>query len=135
MDEPAPNLACAFEKAIVTRTCGCRYATRHNLNARQTISCQTKEGHKLCSKLLNQIRKSASFALGATHVPSALPHAKALQVQCGGLKGLKTALDGAEQNERVGDIYSLVKRAVRRFSSMHVLPEQEIVRSIASFGK
>ncbi len=135
MDEPGTNLACAFEKAIVSRTCGCRHANRHNLNARQTINCRSPEGQKLCANMLNQIRKSASFALGATQAPSALPHAKALQIQCGGLTGLQNALDRVEQNQRVRDIYSLVKRAVKRFSSPDQLPEQEIVRSIASFKK
>ena len=85
--------------------------------------------------MMNQIRKTASFALGSTQVPSALRNAKALQVQCGGLIGLQNALDKVEPNQRVRDVYSLVKRAVKRYGSHNELPEQEIVRSIASYQK
>lgn len=99
------------------------------------ISCQSEEGQKLCSEVLNQIRKSASFTLGSTQAPSALPHAKALQIQCGGLMGLQNALDKNEQNVRVSDISSLVKRAKKRFNKLHGFPEQEIVRSIAALKK
>lgn len=89
----------------------------------------------LCADMLNQIRKSASFALGSAQAPAALPHAKALQIQCGGLTGLQNALDQVEPNRRVSDIYSLVKRAIKRYSSLADLPEQDIVRGIASFKK
>lgn len=135
MDEPVSILACSFEKAIVSRSCGCRYANRHNVRSRQIINCQSEEGQKLCVDMLNQIRKSASFALGNAQAPSALPHAKALQIQCGGLTGLQNALDKVEQNQRVSDIYSLVKRAMKRYGSLGELPEQDIVRSIASFKR
>ena len=135
MDEPAAVAGCSFERAIVSRTCGCRHANRRNANARLTIHCQSREGQKLCAEMMNQIRKTASFALGSTQAPSALRHTEALKIQCGGLVGLQNALDKVEPNQRVRDIYSLVKRAMKRYSSLAELPEQEIVRSIASFDK
>lgn len=81
------------------------------------------------------MRKSASFTLGVAYSPSALPHAKAAKLQCGGLIGLQNALDQVVQNERVNDVYSLVQRALKRYGSLQALPEQDIVRSIASYKR
>ena len=129
------TLTCLFEKAILSRTCACRYAERNHIGSRPTITCQSSDGHKHCAQMLNYMRKSASFTLGVTYTPSALPHAKATQLQCGGLIGLQNALDKVVQNERVTDVYRLIQRALKRYGSMQDLPEQDIVRSIASYKK
>ena len=129
------TLTCLFEKAILSRTCACRYAERNHIGSRPTITCQSSDGHKHCAQMLNYMRKSASFTLGVTYTPSALPHAKATQLQCGGLIGLQNALDKVVQNERVNDVYGLIQRALKRYGSMQELPEQDIVRSIASYKK
>ena len=85
--------------------------------------------------MLNFMRKSASFTLGVSYTPSALPHPQAIKLQCGGLIGLQNALDKVVQNERVTDVYGLIQRALKRYGSWQDLPEQDIVRSIASYKK
>ncbi len=86
-------------------------------------------------ELLNHMRKSASFSLGVGHAPSALPDAKAVKLQCGGLIGLQNALDRVMETHLVSDIYSLVQRALKRYDSMQALPDQHIVRSIACYKR
>ena len=134
MDESL-TLTCLFEKAVLSRTCGCRYAERNHVGSRPTITCQSSNGHKHCAQVLNFMRKSASFTLGVTYTPSALPHTQATKLQCGGLIGLQNALDKVVQNERVADVYGLIQRALKRYGSLQELPEQDIVRSIASYKK
>ena len=68
-------------------------------------------------------------------MPNALPQAQAAKLQCGVLTGLQKALDKAAENNRVNNIYDTVQRALKRYGSLEALPDQDIIRSIASSGK
>ena len=132
MDDSLITLSCPFEKAILSRACACRYAKRNRVGCRQTVQCHAEHGYQDCADTLNQMRKSASFSLGAAHAPSALPLAKATKLQCGGLIGLQNALDKVVETTRVSDVYGLVQRALKRYGSPEEFPQQDIVRGIAS---
>jgi hypothetical protein len=135
MNDSFITLSCPFEKAILNRVCACRHARRNSVGSRQTVQCHAQQGCQDCADTLNHIRKSASFCLGLAHAPSALPHDKAAKLQCGGLIGLQNALDQVVESKHVNDIYSLVQRALKRYGSAEELPDQHIVRSIASYNK
>ncbi|MDH3281453.1 MAG: hypothetical protein OEQ18_10035, partial [Gammaproteobacteria bacterium] len=66
--------------------------------------------------------------------PAALPHAKALKIQCGGLLGLQRALDPYEESPRVNNIFGLVKRALLRYKDLPSFPFAEIVREVSTYS-
>lgn len=134
-NEPVAAPPCPFEKAVLSRTCACRHARRGSVGSRQTVCCHAEDGNRDCVGVLNRMRQSANFSLGVVHTPSALPHAKAVKLQCGGLIGLQNALDQVVKNQRVYDIYGLVQRALRRYGSPQGLPQQDMIRSIAAYRK
>lgn len=131
--EQLVTLPCPFEKAISSRVCGCRQSKKTQLGEREAMNCGDEGAHRQCVKLLTQIRRRANFALGLTHMPSALPHAKAVKLQCGGLLGLQHALDGEGSMQRVNDVSALVKRALKRCGVMEDMPFEQIVRSVARY--
>lgn len=85
--------------------------------------------------MLNHMRKNVNFSLGLAHAPNALPQAQAVKLQCGALIGLQNALDLVIENDRVNNIHDTMQRAMKRYGSIEEFPEQEIVRSIASYRK
>lgn len=128
-------MPCPFEQAILSRKCACRLASRTTGDSRQKVVCGSIESHQDCAGMLNYMRKSVNFSLGLAHAPNALPRDQAMKLQCGALIGLKNALDLVVENDRVNNIHDTMQRAIKRYGSIEEFPEQEIVRSIASFGK
>ena len=122
---------CPFEKAIVICRHGCRNSRRIGIGERQVIGCVSPSAQEVCQNLLALLRNNALFALGVTDI-AVLPHAKELKVQCGGLRGLRLALE-LEAVVEIDDISDLVAQAQERFDGLDKLPFSEIVRSIAHF--
>ena len=74
------------------------------------------------------------FTLKFANQTSALPHAKAMRIQIGGLQGLYMALNtGEEMPAVVEDVYALVESAVNTFESLDQLPFQEIIKQVAAY--
>ncbi len=127
-------LACPFEKAILICRCACSEAERVNIAERDTVNCRDAQAQGDCSLLVGMLRHNAAFALKLTHADAALPHAKHVKVQCGGLLGLQAVMQPERAGEaRVEDIRGLVLEAQERFGSLQELPYSEIVRGIAGF--
>ena len=126
------NPPCPFECAILSRTCGCRYAVKHNDPLRQKIYCDADTGNRDCVTTLNHFRKSVNFSLGLARAPNALPRSQAMLLQKGVLIGLQNALDKVVENSRVNNVYETIHRALKRYGSPQELPQQEIIRSIAA---
>ena len=127
------TLSCPYEKAILSRVCGCRKAVKTQIGDRESLNCTDEDAQQQCVEFLNQTRKRANFALGLTHMPSALPHALAVKVQCGGLLGLQHALDIVEAPQRVNDVATLLARAQRRYDGLESCPFDQIMRSVAHY--
>jgi hypothetical protein len=80
------------------------------------------------------MRQQARFALKATDERSALPHAKAMRVQVGGLRGLQVVLAPNEPvPAHIDDIHGIVKAARQRFGDLADLPFQPIIQQIAAY--
>lgn len=126
---------CPFEKAIATRTCGCQHAAKIQIAEREAMRCTAADDAQyLCVQLLMLLVENGTFALRQAATPAALPHAKALKIQCGGLLGLQRALDAHETSPRVNNIFALVKRALLRYKDLASLPFAEIVREVSSYS-
>lgn len=122
---------CPFEMAVVICRHGCRNSRHIGIGERQVIGCVSPAAQEACQNLLVLLSNNARFALGVTDI-AVLPHAKELKVQCGGLRGLRLALE-LEAVVEIDDISDLVAQAQERFDGLDKLPFSEIVRSIAHF--
>lgn len=126
--------SCPFEKGILTNNCSCAQAHRFCIAEREGVRCGSEEAREHCRELLEHLRIQARFALRSTDEDSKLPHAKAMKVQIGGLRGLHAALDPNEPlPAHIEDIYSTVEAALERFGSLDKLPYLTIVRQITAY--
>ncbi len=125
---------CPFEKSILTNQCACSRAERFCIAEREGVHCNTDAAQERCVDLLALLRSQARFALRTTDGGSALPHAKAMRVQVGGLRGLYLALNPeAEVPPTIDDVDAIVEAAVSRFGSLEDLPFQIIVQQITAY--
>jgi hypothetical protein len=125
---------CPYEKSILTNNCRCSNARRFLIAEREGVSCRSDPAQRLCVELLDLMRTQSRFALKSTDGQAALPHAKAMRVQVGGLRGLHSVLSpDLPVPEKIEDIRSLVAEAVERFGDLASLPFQPIIKQIAAF--
>lgn len=125
--------ACPFEKAILSRQCGCQYAHRFQIADREATGCRSAVAQPICQDLLRLLRANAQFALGMATSPGALPHSKEMKVQVGGLLGLQQLLKDAPEVREVENVYGLIKAARKSHGRLESLPFSRIVRSIVSY--
>jgi hypothetical protein len=125
---------CPFEKSVLTHQCACSRAERFCIAEREGVQCNADAAQARCVALLELLRAQARFALRTTDGQSALPHAKAMRVQVGGLRGVHAALHPeAPVPERIEDVDALVEAAVARYGSLDALPFQRIVQQITAY--
>jgi len=125
---------CPFEKSILTNNCGCSRGRRFCIAEREGINCSSDVVQALCLELLNWLRRQAHFALKATDERAALPHAKAMRVQVGGLRGLHAVVKPDEPiPETIEDIHGIIAAALDQFHTLAALPYQPIIRQIAAY--
>ncbi|MGB5832473.1 MAG: hypothetical protein WBG92_10840 [Thiohalocapsa sp.] len=125
---------CPFEKSILTNNCACSRATRFCIAEREGVQCTANDAQARCIALLETLRCQARFALKTTVEGSALPHAKAMRVQVGGLRGICAALEpDAEVPTRIQDIDAVIVAALARFGDLDALPYQTIVQQITAY--
>jgi len=125
---------CAYEKSILTNYCDCSQAERFCIAEREGVSCRSAAAQAQCLALLELLRQQARFTLKNTLERTTIPHAKAMKVQVGGLRGLKMALNPqAPLPVAIDDIYSTIEAAKARFGHLRDLPFQIIIQQIAAF--
>jgi hypothetical protein len=125
---------CPYEKAILADRCACTLARRFCIAEREGVGCEAAAAQADCTRLIELLRGQARFALRTADAGTALPNAKAMRIQVGGLRGIEAALSpGAPIQGRIPDIRATLVRALAAFGSLDALPFQEIVRQIAAF--
>lgn len=125
---------CPFEKGILTNQCACSRADRFCIAEREGVQCQADAPQARCIALLELLRGQARFALRTTDGKAALPHAKTMRVQVGGLRGITAALaPETEVPSTISDIDGLIEAAIARFGSLDALPFQTIVQQITAY--
>lgn len=125
---------CVFEKAILTNNCGCSLAHKFCIAEREGVHCSSDPAQALCIELLDLLRRQARFALKTTSDRTALPHAKAMRIQVGGLRGVQAALRPNEPvPARIPDIRRTIEAAIAAFGSLDRLPFQEIIKQVAAY--
>jgi hypothetical protein len=131
--EEIRELPCAFEKAILNRHCDCSRLERFHLGEREGVYCRAWTAQQNCLTLLGLLRASARFALRSRSVPGALPHAREIKVQVGGLRGLQALLQPPPDTAPIADVHGLVTALQERFGSLEDIPLETVVRAVATF--
>ena len=124
---------CVFEKAILSRRCGCECSNRFYLADREGVACNSATAHTRCADLIQLLRENAKFALKLTTLDGELPHAKEIKVQNGGLLGLQRILRPDLSGINVVDVAGLTQLGERTYGSLAEFPYREIVKSIVAF--
>ncbi len=136
MDEPAYQASrrtlnpspCVFERAILADCARCELSRRRALAEREVVACSLEVARINCTTLESLFRERARFAL---HLPGPgvpIVHAKAMQLQCGGLRGLQAAVAAP-----TADVHAMVQKAQANDASLLELPWVEIVSSIVAW--
>lgn len=125
------SLACPFEKAILSRCADCGLVKKLNIAEREAVACGEASASESCMLLHDLMRRNALFALKLSQAPVALPHAKEMKIQCGGLLGLARLID--PDALRSDDIHALVRILQVQYESLAVLPWNEVVKEISAF--
>ncbi|WP_295539399.1 hypothetical protein [uncultured Thiohalocapsa sp.] len=129
---------CPYEKSILTGHCACARAKRFCIAEREGVHCTADDAQARCLAFLEYLRAQARFALRTPQGHGALPHAKAMRIQVGGLRGVRAALAeeqpaAGDAAEPVEDVYGLLEAAVQRYGGLAALPYQHIIQQIAAF--
>ena len=125
---------CLFEKGILANQCSCSQSARFYLAERIGVKCGSDEGQKLCDEMLGLLLQQARFTLKSAQELGALPHAKAMRLQVGGLRGVYSSLyPGEKIPSAIDDVFQLIRLAKKEFLGLEQLPFQEIVKQMAAY--
>ncbi|GAB4213575.1 MAG: hypothetical protein Fur007_08030 [Rhodoferax sp.] len=123
---PAP---CVFEKAVLAGCVGCSLANRLSLAEREVVACQLPIARINCATLAALLRERATFALHLPPPSQPIAHAKSMQLQCGGLRGLQVVLDAAHM-----DVHALVQQAQQDGQSLLDLPWADMLGHVMQWN-
>jgi hypothetical protein len=126
--------SCVFEKGLLTHQCACSEAERFCIAEREGVRCGSAQAHETCLAFIELLRKQARFALKTGDEQRALPHAKAMRLKIGGLRGVAVALAPDQPTPSlIADVRALLLAAIARFGDLARLPFPLIMREIAAY--
>lgn len=124
------RLPCVFEKALLAQCAVCELARRHSIAERELVACASPVARSACGTLYGLLREKSAFALHVREPLRVLPHAMVMKIQCGGLEGLKRAIDA---EAHAPDVHRLVRAATERHGSLDELPFSAIIQGVAAW--
>lgn len=124
-----PPGGCVFAKALLARRCDCRLARRQTFGEHEVWVCGSAVAHGDCERLLGQVRERVRFALRLPRPGAPLMHARALQLQAGGLAGLQQAL-----GQDADDVHELVAQVLALLDQELDFPWPEVVAVTAGWS-
>ena len=124
------RLPCVFENALLSGCAVCELSASHALAERQIIACTSPVARVDCGQLAALLREKSAFALRLTSTRRILPHAMMMKIQCGGLQGMRQALDPVAGQP---DVRRMVLKGRERYGELAMLPFSEIVQGVAAF--
>ncbi len=125
---------CPYEKAILSTHCRCSRMRKLNLAEREAVRCEDEAAWKECHAFLDALRRAARFALRAREDERSLPHAQAMRLQVGGLRGLHAALHPDRPiPSPIPDIGALIEAGRRRWRDFEALPHPELLKEISAW--
>lgn len=125
---------CPYEKSILTNSCDCSQAQRFCIAEREGVNCGSDAARAQCLELLDLLRRQARFSLKTRGEHTALPYAKSMRIQVGGLRGLHAVLEPEEPvPDKIEDVHGIIEATMQRFGSLDDLPFQPIIQQIAAY--
>jgi len=125
---------CAFEKSILTNRVNCSQAERFCIAEREGVHCRSEISQQRCLRTLDLLRQQARFALHSREERIALPHAKAMRVQVGGMRGIRALVEpDALDPLQVTDVDAILSLAEQIHGNLESLPFSDIMPHIAAF--
>jgi hypothetical protein len=134
LSDEATEHGCAFERALLSRCAQCSLARSMLLAERELIGCESASASERCRAYRAQLRGKALFAL-RIDAAGPWPFGKEIRLQCGGLLGLRRALDDGDDDETTGveDVDALMREALERYGALDTLPYSRIMRSVIRY--
>lgn len=129
--QSAIDLACPFERALLSRCVGCFKSKRILLAEREAIACTERAANDVCLAYHAALHENARFAL---HMDprQPWPFGKEIRAQCGGVLGLRAVLDDAV-NDVAADVAQLIDAGLARFGALAAFPYSEIMRGVVHY--
>lgn len=127
--ESTISLPCPFERALLSRCAGCGLARKLLLAEREAITCTEPAANGQCQIFHRALHENARFAL-QMDPGQPWPFGKEIRAQCGGLLGLREALDGPES---ACDVAGMVAEGMARFGAIADFPYSRIMRGVVHY--
>lgn len=128
--DSAIALPCPFERALLSRCAECHKSRKLLLAEREAITCTEASANENCKALHRALHENARFALHLSP-NQPWPFGKEIRAQCGGVLGLKAALERPESES--ADIAALVDAAIARYGGIDRFPYSEIMRGVVHY--
>jgi hypothetical protein len=128
--QSAIDLACPFERALLSRCAACFKSRRILLAEREAITCTERAANELCLTFHAALHHNARFAL---HMDpnQPWPFGKEIRAQCGGILGLGAVLGSEAAMET--DVASLLQQGIAAYGDLDGLPYSEIIRGVVHY--
>jgi len=125
---------CAYEKSILSGRLGCTESERFCLAEREGVHCTNFQGLKSCHDFLAELRQQTRFILKNTIDGSKLPHAKFVQIQVGGIKGVfRIQHPDTDFPIKVESIHQMLIQMRETYGEYKHFPYQVMVQEVADF--
>jgi hypothetical protein len=125
---------CAYEKCVLSQQCRCSQAKKICIAEREGVHCLSDEAQNQCLELQSALRHQARFALKTNNDRAVLPHAQAMRLQVGGLRGLHAALfPESPLPPSIEDVNGLICRAKEIYGSLENLPFQLLIQHVSAY--
>jgi len=122
--------SCPFERALLSCCVRCGRSRKINLAEREAIACGDPGVREHCLAFHRALHENAQFAL-KLNPDAPWPFGKEIRAQCGGVRGLATALEGA--GDEITDVAATVLQANERFGGSDEYPYSEIMRTVVHY--
>ena len=124
------ELSCPFERALLSCCVGCDRSRKLNLAEREAIACGDAAVREHCLAFYQALHENAQFAL-KVNPDAPWAFGKEIRAQCGGVRGLAAAMDGAA--DETTDIAATVLQANQHFGGCDDFPYSEIMRAVVHY--
>ncbi|MDJ0779558.1 MAG: hypothetical protein QNJ85_16945 [Gammaproteobacteria bacterium] len=129
----AGRIPCAFDSALLAGCAGCSLAEKTPVGEQIVVYCRQAERAGRCRLLLGRLRENAGFALPATRGSVPMTHGQAMQLRCGGLRGLASLADGRGNGEAIADVDEMLERLLSASGDFDGIAWERVVRAIAAW--
>jgi hypothetical protein len=122
--------SCPFERALLSRCVGCGRSRKLNLAEREAIACGDPVVREHCLAFYQALHENAQFAL-KINPDAPWPFGKEIRAQCGGVRGLASALNAA--GDETTDTAETILAGVQSLGSCEAFPYSEIMRAVVHY--